>query len=96
MKEDLNECLFKYREAFDSDNEPLGGIKGHEVKIIFNVERPHPPLLRRPAKPAIPTSREELENNINELMKLRSFRKVGKNKEVEVTSPVIIIWHTDK
>ncbi|MBW0574427.1 hypothetical protein O181_114142 [Austropuccinia psidii MF-1] len=49
MKEELIEILFQYREAFASDNEPLGAINGHEVGIILNVERPHLPLLRRPA-----------------------------------------------
>ncbi|MBW0530445.1 hypothetical protein O181_070160 [Austropuccinia psidii MF-1] len=40
MKEELIEILFQYREAFSSDNEPLGAIKGHEVDIMLNVERP--------------------------------------------------------
>ncbi|MBW0499578.1 hypothetical protein O181_039293 [Austropuccinia psidii MF-1] len=39
----------KFVEAFASDNEPLGAIKGHELEIILNVERPYPLLLRRPA-----------------------------------------------
>ncbi|MBW0580865.1 hypothetical protein O181_120580 [Austropuccinia psidii MF-1] len=60
MKEELIEILFQYREAFASDNEPLGAIKGHEVDIILNVERPYPPLLRRPAYPASPRAREAL------------------------------------
>ncbi|MBW0537989.1 hypothetical protein O181_077704 [Austropuccinia psidii MF-1] len=49
MKEELIESLFKYREAFASDNEPLGAIKGYEVDIMLNVERPCPPVLRIPA-----------------------------------------------
>ncbi|MBW0557395.1 hypothetical protein O181_097110 [Austropuccinia psidii MF-1] len=40
MKEELIEILFQYREAFASDDEPLGTIKGHEVDVILNVERP--------------------------------------------------------
>ncbi|MBW0570454.1 hypothetical protein O181_110169, partial [Austropuccinia psidii MF-1] len=96
MKEELIEILFQYREAFASDNEPLGAIKGHEVDIMLNVERPYPPLLRRPAYPASPRAREALENHINELMKLGVLRKVGHNEEVEVTTPVIITWHNDK
>ncbi|MBW0589337.1 hypothetical protein O181_129052 [Austropuccinia psidii MF-1] len=96
MKEELIEILFQYREAFASDNEPLGAIKGHEVDIMLNVERPYPPLLRRPAYPASPRAREALESHINELMKLGVLRKVGHNEEVEVTTPVIITWHNDK
>ncbi|MBW0555664.1 hypothetical protein O181_095379 [Austropuccinia psidii MF-1] len=74
MKEELNEILFQYREAFASDNEPLGAIKGHEVDIMLNVERPYPPLLRRPACPASPRAREALESHIYELMKLGVLR----------------------
>ncbi|MBW0537209.1 hypothetical protein O181_076924 [Austropuccinia psidii MF-1] len=96
MKEELIEILFQYREAFASDDEPLGAIKGHEVDIILNVERPYPPLLRRPAYPASPRAREASESHINELIKLGVLRKFGHNEEVEVTTPVIITWHNDK
>ncbi|MBW0552251.1 hypothetical protein O181_091966 [Austropuccinia psidii MF-1] len=96
MKEELIEILVQYRDAFFSDNEPLGAIKGHKVEIMLNVERPYPPPLRRPAYPAGPRSREALENHINELMKLGVLKRVGHNEEVEVTTPVIITWHNDK
>ncbi|MBW0516457.1 hypothetical protein O181_056172 [Austropuccinia psidii MF-1] len=96
MKEELIETLFQYREVFASDTEPLGPIKGHEVDIFLNVERPYPPLLRRLAYPDSSRAREALENHIIELMKLGVLRKVGHNKEVEVTTPVTITWHIDK
>ncbi|MBW0567479.1 hypothetical protein O181_107194 [Austropuccinia psidii MF-1] len=96
MKEELVEILFQYRQAFASDDEPLGAIKGHEVDIILNVERPYPPLLRRPAYPASPRAREALKSHINDLMKMGVLRNVGQNEEVEVTTPVIITWHNDK
>ncbi|MBW0496655.1 hypothetical protein O181_036370 [Austropuccinia psidii MF-1] len=96
IKEDLIEILFQFREAFSSDNESLGANKGHEVDIILNVERPEPPLLRRPTYPANPRAREALESHIKELMKMGVLRKVGHNEEVEVTTPVIITWHNDK
>ncbi|MBW0499730.1 hypothetical protein O181_039445 [Austropuccinia psidii MF-1] len=60
MKDGLIEILFQYRNAFPSDNEPLGAIQGHEVEIMPNVERPYPPLLSRPAYPASPRAREAL------------------------------------
>ncbi|MBW0532481.1 hypothetical protein O181_072196 [Austropuccinia psidii MF-1] len=85
----------KDREAFASDDEPLGAIKGHEVDIILNVERPYPPLLRRPAYPASPRAQEALESHTNNLMRLGVLRKVGHNEEVEVTTSVIITWHND-
>ncbi|MBW0536128.1 hypothetical protein O181_075843, partial [Austropuccinia psidii MF-1] len=93
MKEELIEIIFQYREAFASENEPLGAMKAHEVEIILNVERPYPPLLKRPAYPASPRAREALESHINELMKLGVIRNVGHNEEVEVKTPVIIAWH---
>ncbi|MBW0518366.1 hypothetical protein O181_058081 [Austropuccinia psidii MF-1] len=50
----LYALLYDHREAFASDKESLGEIIGHEVDIILNIERPYPPLLRRPAYPASP------------------------------------------
>ncbi|MBW0558464.1 hypothetical protein O181_098179 [Austropuccinia psidii MF-1] len=70
MNEELIEILCQYREAFASDDEPLGAIKCHEVKLILNVERPYPPLLRKPAYPASARAREALESHINDLMRL--------------------------
>ncbi|MBW0544661.1 hypothetical protein O181_084376 [Austropuccinia psidii MF-1] len=70
MKEEYIEIPFQYREAFALDDEPLGAIKGHEVDILINVERPYPPLLRRPAYPASHWPREALERHIDELVKL--------------------------
>ncbi|MBW0471858.1 hypothetical protein O181_011573 [Austropuccinia psidii MF-1] len=96
MKEDLIQILFQYRKAFASDNEPLEAIKGHEVDIMLNVERPYPPLLRGLAYPASPRAREALEYYINDLRKLGVLRKAGHNEEVEVTTPVIITWQNDK
>ncbi|MBW0546241.1 hypothetical protein O181_085956 [Austropuccinia psidii MF-1] len=96
MEEELIEILFQYREAFASDNEPLGDIKGHGVDIMLNVERPYPPLLRRIAYPASPRAREQLEAHFDELMKLGVFKKVRHNEEVEVTAPVKITWNNYK
>jgi hypothetical protein len=60
------------------------------------VERPYPPLLRRPANSASPKSREALEIHIEELQKLGVLQKVGHNEIVEITTPVIIAWHNGK
>ncbi|MBW0571817.1 hypothetical protein O181_111532 [Austropuccinia psidii MF-1] len=76
--------------------EPLGAIIGHEADIIPNIERPYPPLLRRPADPESPKSREALEIHIKELLDLGVIRKVGHSEEVEVTTPVIVAWHNAK
>ncbi|MBW0473402.1 hypothetical protein O181_013117 [Austropuccinia psidii MF-1] len=91
MKDELIEISFQYREAFASDNEPLGAIKDHEVDIILNVERLYISLLRGPAYLASPMAREALESLINELMKLGVLRNIGHNEEVQVTNPVSIL-----
>ncbi|MBW0530579.1 hypothetical protein O181_070294 [Austropuccinia psidii MF-1] len=92
MKEELLDLLFKYENAFSTEKEPLGVIIGHEVDIILNVEKSYPPLLRRPAFPAS----KALEVHMKELMDLGVLRKVGHNKQVEVTTPVIITRHNVK
>ncbi|MBW0589788.1 hypothetical protein O181_129503, partial [Austropuccinia psidii MF-1] len=96
MKEKLIDLLFKYKNAFATDKEPLGAIIGHELDKIFNVEKPYPPLLRRPAYPASPRAGEALEVHIKELMDLGVLRKVEHNEQVEVTTPLIITWHNGK
>ncbi|MBW0518210.1 hypothetical protein O181_057925 [Austropuccinia psidii MF-1] len=45
QENELSALLYDHREAFASDKASLGEIIGHEVDIILNIERPHPPLL---------------------------------------------------
>ncbi|MBW0571637.1 hypothetical protein O181_111352 [Austropuccinia psidii MF-1] len=68
MWHELIDVLYTYKNAFASDNEPLGSIKGHEVDITLDIDRPYPPVLRRPAYPASPRAREALEKHIQELI----------------------------
>ncbi|MBW0477660.1 hypothetical protein O181_017375 [Austropuccinia psidii MF-1] len=96
MRHELIDVLYTYNNAFASDNEPLGAIKGHEVDITLNIDRPYPPVLRRPAYPASPRARESLEKHIQELIQLGVLRKLRHNEEVEATTPVVIAWHNDK
>ncbi|MBW0513427.1 hypothetical protein O181_053142 [Austropuccinia psidii MF-1] len=96
MKEKLIDLLFKYKNAFETEKKQLGAIIWHEVDIILNVEKPYPPLLRRPAYPASPRAREALEVHIKELMDLGVLRKVGHTEQVEVTTTIIITWHNGK
>ncbi|MBW0512800.1 hypothetical protein O181_052515, partial [Austropuccinia psidii MF-1] len=96
MRHDLIDVLYTHKNAFASDNKPLGTIKGHEVYITLNIDRPYPSVLRRPAYPASPRAREALEKHIQELIQLGVLRKVGQNEDVEVTTPVIIAWNNDK
>ncbi|MBW0531651.1 hypothetical protein O181_071366 [Austropuccinia psidii MF-1] len=46
MRHDLNDVLYTYKNAFASDNEPLGAIKGNDVDITLDIDRPYPPVLR--------------------------------------------------
>ncbi|MBW0485817.1 hypothetical protein O181_025532 [Austropuccinia psidii MF-1] len=96
MRHYFIDVLYTYKNAFSSDMEPLGAIKGHEVYITLNIDRPYPPVLRGPAYPASPRNREALEKHIQEWIQLGVLRIVGLNGEVEVTTPVIIGWNTDK
>ncbi|MBW0531344.1 hypothetical protein O181_071059 [Austropuccinia psidii MF-1] len=96
MKEKFIYLLFKYKNAFATDKEPLGSIIGHEIDIILTVEKPYPPLFRKPAYPANPKDRESLEVHIKELMDLGVLMKVGNNEQVEVTIPVIIACNYGK
>ncbi|MBW0590489.1 hypothetical protein O181_130204 [Austropuccinia psidii MF-1] len=96
MKEMLIDLLFKYKNAFATDKKQLGAIIGHEFDVILNVEKPYSPLLRIPAYPDIQRAREALEVHIKELMELGLLRKVCHNKQVEVTTTVIITWNDGK
>ncbi|MBW0534846.1 hypothetical protein O181_074561 [Austropuccinia psidii MF-1] len=64
MRHDLIDVLYTCKNAFASDNEPLGTIKGHEFDITLNIDTPYPPVLRRPAYPASPRAREALQKPI--------------------------------
>ncbi|MBW0513460.1 hypothetical protein O181_053175 [Austropuccinia psidii MF-1] len=96
MRHDLIDVLYTYKNAFASDNEPLGAIKGREVDINLNIDRAYPPVLRRSDYPASPRDRDSLGKHIQELIQLGVLRRVGHNEEVEMTTPVINAWHNDK
>ncbi|MBW0496936.1 hypothetical protein O181_036651 [Austropuccinia psidii MF-1] len=96
QENELYTLLYDRKEAFETDKEPLGEIIGHEAEIILNIERPYPQLLRRPAYPESPRSREALELHTKELLDLGVIRKVPYNEEVEINTPVIVSWHNGK
>ncbi|MBW0556243.1 hypothetical protein O181_095958 [Austropuccinia psidii MF-1] len=96
QENELSSLVYDHKEAFASDKEIPEDIIGHEADIILNIERPYPLLLRRPAYPASPKSREALETDIKELLDLGAIRKVGHDEEVEITTPVIVAWHNVK
>ncbi|MBW0580649.1 hypothetical protein O181_120364 [Austropuccinia psidii MF-1] len=96
MSNELIDVLYTCNIPYASDNELLGAIRGHDVDITLNIDRPYPPVLRRPAYTASPRAREALEKHIQEVIQLWVLRKVGHNEEVEVITPVIITWNNDK
>ncbi|MBW0480365.1 hypothetical protein O181_020080 [Austropuccinia psidii MF-1] len=93
---ELYTLLYDHKEALDTSKEPLGEIISHEIEIILNIKRPYPTLLRRPAYPASPKSREALQLHIKELLDIGVIRRLGHNEEVEITTPVIGEWHNGK
>ncbi|MBW0490960.1 hypothetical protein O181_030675 [Austropuccinia psidii MF-1] len=63
------------------------------MELYLDVERPDPPMLRRPPYPAGLETRKEIEKHINELLNMDVIRKIGHNEIVEITTPVLITWH---
>ncbi|MBW0517649.1 hypothetical protein O181_057364 [Austropuccinia psidii MF-1] len=90
QENELSTLLYDHKEAFSSDKEPLEEIICNEVDIILNIERPNQQLLRRPAYPASPKSREALEIHIKESLDFGVIIRFGHNEEVEITTPVIV------
>ncbi|MBW0491608.1 hypothetical protein O181_031323 [Austropuccinia psidii MF-1] len=82
--------LRKKRPEFAIGEEPLGKIKSHDIELHLAVERPYPPMLRRPPYPASMEIRKEIGKHVNELLDMDVIRKIGHNEIVEITTPVLI------
>ncbi|MBW0476736.1 hypothetical protein O181_016451 [Austropuccinia psidii MF-1] len=52
QKLSLQKMLRNNTPAFSFGEEPLGKIRGHDIELYLDVERPYPPMLRRPPHPA--------------------------------------------
>ncbi|MBW0548489.1 hypothetical protein O181_088204 [Austropuccinia psidii MF-1] len=96
QKLSLIEILRKNRPEFAIGEDPLGKIKGHDIKLDLDVERPYPPMLRRHQYPTSLETTKEIEKHINELVDMDLIRKSGHNEIVEITTPVLITWHDGK
>ncbi|MBW0523625.1 hypothetical protein O181_063340 [Austropuccinia psidii MF-1] len=92
----LLKMLRKNRPAFAIGEEKLGKIRGHAIELYLNVERPYPPMLRKPPYPASLETRKEIEKHVNELLDMDVIRKIEHNEIVEITTPVLITWHDGK
>ncbi|MBW0499803.1 hypothetical protein O181_039518 [Austropuccinia psidii MF-1] len=89
----LLKMLRKNRPEFAIGEEPLGKIRGHDIELYLDVERPYPPMLRIPPYQASLETRKEIEKHINELLEMDFIRKIGHNEIVELTTPGLITWH---
>ncbi|MBW0482034.1 hypothetical protein O181_021749 [Austropuccinia psidii MF-1] len=82
--------LRKNRPAFSIGEEPLGKIRGHDIELYLDVERPYPPMLSSPEYPESLETRKEIEKHINEILEMDVIRKIGHNEIVEITTPVLM------
>ncbi|MBW0542800.1 hypothetical protein O181_082515 [Austropuccinia psidii MF-1] len=96
MKQQLINVLYTYKNALDSDDKPLGSIRGHQFYITLTIDRSCPLVLRRPAYPASPSTWEALEEHIQQLRKLVVLRKVGNREEPQAITTVDIASKNDK
>ncbi|MBW0493297.1 hypothetical protein O181_033012 [Austropuccinia psidii MF-1] len=83
----LEELLNEFREGQFSTS-----LTRHDIELYLDVERPSPPMLRRPSYPASLETRKEIEKHISEHLDMDVFRKIGHNEIVEITTPVLITW----
>ncbi|MBW0548418.1 hypothetical protein O181_088133, partial [Austropuccinia psidii MF-1] len=58
QKLSLLKMLRKKRPEFAIDDGSLVKIKGHDIELYMDVERPYPPMLRRPTYPASQETRK--------------------------------------
>ncbi|MBW0493618.1 hypothetical protein O181_033333 [Austropuccinia psidii MF-1] len=61
QKLSLLKILRKNRPAFAIGEEPLGKIGVHDIELYINVERPYPPMVRRPPYAESLDTRKEIE-----------------------------------
>ncbi|MBW0585001.1 hypothetical protein O181_124716, partial [Austropuccinia psidii MF-1] len=87
QKLSLLKMLRKNRPAFEIGEERLGKIKGHDIELYLDVEKPYPASLE---------TRREIEKHINELLDMVVIRKIGDNEIVEITTPALITSHDGK
>ncbi|MBW0499888.1 hypothetical protein O181_039603 [Austropuccinia psidii MF-1] len=81
---------------FAIGEEPLGKMRGHNIELYLDVERPYPPVLREPPYPESLETRREIDKNVNELLDMDFIIKIGHKDIVEVTTAFVITWHDGK
>ncbi|MBW0462992.1 hypothetical protein O181_002707 [Austropuccinia psidii MF-1] len=96
QKLSILKMLRKNRPEFAIGEEQLGKIRGLDIELHLDVERPYPHMLRRPPYPASQETRKEIEKHINELLDMDVIRKIKPNEIVEITTSVLITRHYGK
>ncbi|MBW0546842.1 hypothetical protein O181_086557 [Austropuccinia psidii MF-1] len=91
----LEELLNEFREGESSTN-LTSKIRGHDIELYLDVERPYPLILRRPPCPESLETRNEIEKHINKLLDMDVIRKIVHNEIVEIIIPVLITWNDGK
>ncbi|MBW0551600.1 hypothetical protein O181_091315 [Austropuccinia psidii MF-1] len=79
QKLSLLKILRKNRPAFAIGEETLGKIRGHEIELYLDVERPYSPILRRPSYTASLEASKEIDKHIKKLLEMDFIRKIGHN-----------------
>ncbi|MBW0519420.1 hypothetical protein O181_059135 [Austropuccinia psidii MF-1] len=83
--------LRKNRPTLAIGGEPLGKIRGHDIELYMDVERPFPPMLRRPPYPASLETRNKLQKHTNDILDMDVIRRIGHNQIVGITTPLLVI-----
>ncbi|MBW0471217.1 hypothetical protein O181_010932 [Austropuccinia psidii MF-1] len=76
QKLNLLQRMRKNRPAFAIGKEPLGKIRGCDIELYTDMERPYPPMLRRPPYQASLETRKEIEKHNNKLLEMDVIRKI--------------------
>ncbi|MBW0549586.1 hypothetical protein O181_089301 [Austropuccinia psidii MF-1] len=71
-------------------------MRGLDIKLYLDVERPYPPILRKPSYPESLGTRRKIEKNVNELLDMDFIRNIGYNKIVEVATSFTITCNDRK
>ncbi|MBW0512180.1 hypothetical protein O181_051895 [Austropuccinia psidii MF-1] len=91
----LEELLNEFREGQFSTT-LTSKIRGCDIELYLDVERPYPTILRRPPYPESLKTKKGIEEHINEHLEIDAITKIGHNEIVEITTPVLITWHEGK
>ncbi|MBW0463365.1 hypothetical protein O181_003080 [Austropuccinia psidii MF-1] len=76
QKLSLLKPLRTYRPAFAIGEQPLGKIRGHDIEIYLDVERPYACMLRRPPYKEGLENRKEIEKHVNKPLDMDVIRKI--------------------